>query len=105
MGRLTGFAPCRPHEFCMGGRGKLQNSKGQVLLDFLGEPSPFLPLRSATMAIAWPCPRLKSAFSQATTAPAFTPALSLPPAVKPLSVASRRKSAGLLPVFAWMLSR
>jgi hypothetical protein len=52
MGLLAGFAPCGPHEFCVDGRGKLQNSKGQVLLDFFGELSTFLPLRSATIASA-----------------------------------------------------
>jgi hypothetical protein len=69
--RLATFASLAPHEFCIDGSGKLQKVKGQVLLDFSGGPSPFLPLRSATIAMAWPCPRPKSAFSQATTAPVF----------------------------------
>ena len=53
------------------------------------------PHSIATMAIAWPCPSAKSAFSHATTALTFTAGLSLPPSAKPLSVASLRKSAGL----------
>jgi hypothetical protein len=26
IGLLTGFAPCTPHEFCIGGVGKFQKS-------------------------------------------------------------------------------
>jgi hypothetical protein len=109
MGLLTTFAPSEPHEFCIAGAGKCRILRAQALRDYLvtllGVLSPFLPLRSATIAIAWPNPRPKSALSQATTAPAFTPGLNLPPTAKPLSVASLRKSAGLLLVFDCMLSR
>jgi hypothetical protein len=65
-----------------------------------GSVSRFVPLSRAKMAIAWPWPSWKSAFSQLTMAPAFTPGASLPFCVNPFFSASARKSAGLLPVFA-----
>jgi hypothetical protein len=56
IGGATGeFCMCsrvlHHHVFCIAGPAKLQNSKGQVLPDFL---SPLLPLRSAMIAMAWP---------------------------------------------------
>jgi hypothetical protein len=65
-----------------------------------GPVSRFVPLSRAKMAIAWPWPSWKSAFSHLTMAPAFTPGASLPFCVNPFFSASARKSAGLLPVFA-----
>src|SRR6266480_883821 len=51
------------------------------------------------MAIAWPWPSPKSSLSHATIWPAFTSGV-----IRPFARSSRWKSAGVFPVFAWMLS-
>lgn len=43
MGWLAGFALGAPHEFCIGGPGKLQKPTGQALPAFLGQPIVLLP--------------------------------------------------------------